>query len=55
VLLLSSQGLAPAGIGRTPSGPVFGALGVLGADVLPDVEGPELGGVDDDELLDEEN
>src|SRR6185437_10025931 len=54
VLLLSSHGLAPAGIGRTPSGPLFGGLvvaGVLGVEPPPDVEAPEVGGVADDELL----
>src|SRR5438105_4484959 len=58
VLLLSFQALASAGIGRTPSGPVFGGLvvtGVLGVEPPPDVGDPEVGGVADDELVAEEN
>src|SRR5512146_1146996 len=54
-LLLSSQGLAPAGIGRTPSGPVFGG-GVVGGELVSVDEGPVLVGVvGDDELEADEN
>src|SRR5690348_7381895 len=56
VLLLSSQGLAPAGIGRTPSGPVFAGGGVVGVELVSVDEGPVLVGVvGDDELDADEN